>query len=156
MAVLVGVADKQDIDLVLVRLGIFEFDRAVFQVHLGLLGSGDAGKAAKAKRALVGAITGILVSLSATMIVNTITGAIGSTWSEKPENVLNGALGLVFAVAGAIAAGFVVYGGISYMTSAGDPGKARRARMIFTYARIGLIVVLSAYGIGNMVAGAVE
>lgn len=135
-------------------VGVIATGYVIYAGYAFLTAGGDPGKAAKAKKSLIGSITGILVALSATMIVNTITGAIGSSNKGNPEDVLNGALGLVFSVAGAIAAGFVVYGGISYITSAGDPGKARRARMIFIYAIVGLLIVLTAYGIVNMVVGA--
>ncbi|MBR3368896.1 hypothetical protein IKG45_03900 [Candidatus Saccharibacteria bacterium] len=137
-------------------VGVIATGYVIYAGYAFLTAGGDPGKAAKAKKALIGAITGILVALSATMIVNTITNAIGVSagGEEDPENVLNGALGLVFSVAGAIAGAFVVYGGISYITSTGDPAKAARARKIFIYAIIGLLIVLMAYGIINAVVGA--
>ena len=135
-------------------VGVIATGYVIYGGYAFLTSGGDSGKAAKAKKALIGAVVGILVSLSATMIVDTITGAIGTTREGTPENVLNGVLGIVFSVAGAIAAGFVVYGGISYITSSGDPGKANRAKTILTYAIIGLLIVLMAYGIVNLVVGA--
>ena len=71
-------------------------------------------------------------------------------------DVLNGALNLAFTFAGAVAVGFIIYGGITYITSAGDPGKARRGRMILIFSIVGLLVVLSAAAIVNFVIGATE
>lgn len=139
-----------------ILVGVIATGYVIYAGYAFLTAGGDMGKVAKAKKALIGAITGILVSLSATVIVNTITDAVGTDWNGQPEDVLSGALNLVFSVAGAIAAGFVVYGGISYITSSGDPQKARRARMILIYSIIGLLIVLLAAGIVNFVAGATE
>lgn len=50
----------------------------------------------------------------------------------------------VYAMAGIIAVAVIVYGGVKYVTSQGDPGKTKQAGQIIAYALIGLVVVLLA------------
>ena len=45
------------------------------------------------------------------------------------------------AVAGIVSAIFLVYGGISYMTSSGEPNKLQKAKNTITYSLIGLAIV---------------
>lgn len=51
--------------------------------------------------------------------------------------------------AGLIAVIFIVYGGFQYMTSTGDPAKAKKAKDTILYAAIGLIVCALAFAIVN-------
>jgi hypothetical protein len=55
---------------------------------------------------------------------------------------------------GGVAVLFLVWSGWQYITSAGDPAKAERARTNITYAIIGIVVALLAYvlvrGISNL------
>ena len=62
-------------------------------------------------------------------------------------NILNG----IIAVSGLIAVVFVIIGGVQYMTSAGDPGKTKKAKDTILYAVIGLIVCVLAFAIVNFV-----
>lgn len=63
------------------------------------------------------------------------------------QNILYTIIGL----AGLIAVIYVIIGGFSYMTSAGDPGKAKKARDTILYAVLGLIVCALAFAIVNFV-----
>ncbi|MDO4979111.1 MAG: pilin [Candidatus Saccharibacteria bacterium] len=65
--------------------------------------------------------------------------------------VVSGVLNWVYALAGLVAAGFIVYGGISYGVAQGEPGKIKQATHTIAYAVIGLVVVLIAAGITNFV-----
>ena len=49
--------------------------------------------------------------------------------------------------AGAIAFGFLIYGGILFVTSGGDAEKATKARNTILYAIVGIIVVVLSYAI---------
>lgn len=59
------------------------------------------------------------------------------------NNVVRGAL--IFA--GAIATILIVYGGIRLINSGGDAKQIQAARQIITYAIIGLLFILSSFGI---------
>lgn len=75
-------------------------------------------------------------------------GCGGGNTDELPtviQNILNS----IIALSGVVAVVFVVIGGVQYMTSAGDPGKAKRAKDTILYACIGLIICALAFVIVN-------
>lgn len=63
------------------------------------------------------------------------------------QNILN----VIIGITGIIAVIFIIIGGVQYMTSAGDAGKAKKARDTILYAVIGLVVVILAFAIVNFV-----
>lgn len=65
------------------------------------------------------------------------------------QNVFNVAL----ALAGAVAVAFIVFGGIKYTLSLGEPGKVKAARDAILYACIGLVVVMLSFVLVNYVIG---
>lgn len=65
-------------------------------------------------------------------------------------------LNWVYGLAGLVAAGFIVYGAINYITANGDAGKATAAKQTITNAVIGLVLVLLAAAITNFIAGAIK
>ena len=88
-------------------------------------------------------------------------------WRESVEHSLDRApkntefdvvalLNWVYAFAGLVAVGFIVYGAISYLTAQGEPGKIKQASQTIAYAIVGLLIVLIAtavtYFISNGVA----
>ncbi|MBI2442548.1 MAG: hypothetical protein HYV40_01410 [Candidatus Levybacteria bacterium] len=64
------------------------------------------------------------------------------------QNILN----IAVALAGTVAVFLIIWGGIQYIRSGGDPKQAEGARHTITYAIIGLIIVLLAYFILSVVA----
>lgn len=66
----------------------------------------------------------------------------------------------VYAMAGIVAVGVIVYGGIKYVMSQGEPAKMKQASQILAYAIIGLIVVLIAGAVTafatQMIGGATQ
>lgn len=69
------------------------------------------------------------------------------TGNLKPEQVIMGLIQYALIFIGAIALIFVIYGGILYVTSGGDPEKTTKARNTLLYAIIGIVVVVLAYAI---------
>lgn len=57
----------------------------------------------------------------------------------------------VFIVTGYLAIGFVIYGGMLYIMSAGEPGKVARGKQVLTSATIGLILSILATVIINII-----
>lgn len=57
-------------------------------------------------------------------------------------------------VAGYAAAGFVMWGGIKYLKSQGDPGQLNEARQIIYNALFGLLLAMISVAIVNFIAGA--
>ena len=72
------------------------------------------------------------------------------TLSTKIEAVVKTFTGLV----GAFAVGMIVYGGFKYITSQGDPKAAEGAKNIIWYSGVGLFIVLVAFIIFDLLAGA--
>lgn len=62
-------------------------------------------------------------------------------------NIINGVLGII----GLVAVVYIIFGGVQYITSAGDTGKLQKAKSTILYALIGLVVVALAAAIVNFV-----
>lgn len=59
-------------------------------------------------------------------------------------------------VAGYTAAGFVLWGGIKYTKSQGDPGQINESRQVIYNALFGLLLAMISVAIVNFVAGAIK
>lgn len=75
--------------------------------------------------------------------------------SNALPKAIQSILSAIIVVSGIIAVVFIVYGGIQYMTSAGDAGKIKKAKDTILYAVIGLIVCALAFAIVNFVIGSI-
>ncbi len=82
------------------------------------------------------------------------TGAdAGSRASLRCIQVVYGNLGnALFVFAGIIAVFFIAWSGIQLITSAGDPVRVASARRSFMYAIFGLVIIIMAYFIIQLVA----
>ena len=114
-----------------------------------MLSNGDPGKVANGKKTLVQAFIGLAIVILSNVILNTIRIALGANFADDctasecvdPNDMVTGAIQWVIGVAGVVAVVFVVIGGISYATSAGDSNKLQKAKQTILYAIIGLILV---------------
>ena len=139
----------------------------IYGGYLYTLSGGDPNKIASGKKTLVRAFTGLAIVVGANIIFNAIRLALlgGSggftqncaiTNCVDPNTMIFNAINWVIAIAGIVAVIFVVYGGISYITSAGDPNKAQKARQIIMYALIGLGIVALSFVITSFVSGIIR
>ena len=62
---------------------------------------------------------------------------------------------VVIYVVGLLAVVMIIIGGILYSTSAGDPGKVKKAKDTIMYGIIGLVIAVLAFAIVNFILGAV-
>lgn len=117
-----------------------------------MFSNGDPGKVANGKKTLTQAFIGLAIVMLSNVILNTIRIAlVGSNGSfaddcvsgscADPNTMVTNAIQWVIGVAGVVSAIFVVVGGISYATSAGDSSKLQKAKQTILYALIGLIIV---------------
>jgi len=129
---------------------------------------GDPGKTAAGKKTLVSAVTGTVIALSASVLVNTgmvifnistggtldknATDRVGENFADAQ---VQNAFTWAYTVAGLVAVVFIIYGGIKYATSQGDPAKIRSATQTIIYAAVGLVVVLMAAAITALVTSSV-
>ena len=80
-------------------------------------------------------------------------GCNTSSAEDDFETQVRVAVNVVVGVAGFIAVGFVIYGGILITMSAGDPNKVKRGKDTVMYAVIGMIVAVLAFAIVNFATG---
>lgn len=121
-----------------------------------LLSGGDANFTAQGKRILMHSFVGLAIVLLSNVIFNAIrfgvlngskatTESIGGVkmtlGSSDPAVMFTSALSWIIGIAGVAALIFIVYGGISYITAAGNPTKIQKAKDAIMYAAIGLVVV---------------
>lgn len=131
-----------------------------------IMSQGDPGKTASGKKTLTSAIIGLVITLSASVLVNTgrvilgISNTGGSITDLPGQNFkqdqIQNAFTWAYTVAGLVAVAFIIYGGIKYVISQGDPGKTRAATQSIIYAVVGLVVVLMAAAITALVTSSVN
>lgn len=81
--------------------------------------------------------------------VKAASGCSGTT-TELPDYVQT-VLYTIISVLGIVAVIYIIIGGVSYMTSTGDPQKTQKARKTILYAVIGLVICVLAFAIVNFV-----
>lgn len=68
------------------------------------------------------------------------------------QTFIQSVIQVLVTVAGLLAAGFLVWGGIGYITSSGNPESLDRSKKTILYSAIGLAIVLGAFVISNIVS----
>lgn len=68
---------------------------------------------------------------------------------------VNSAINVVLGVIGIVAVIVIIIGGVSYLTSQGDAGKAAKAKNTILYGIIGMFIALLAFAIVNFVLSSV-
>ena len=112
-----------------------------------MFSGGDVGKVATGKKTLTQAFIGLAIVMLSNVILNAIRIALGADFTGSaagktdPNTMITGAIQWVVGIAGIVCAIFVVYGGISYITSSGNPDKLKKAKSAILYALIGLAIV---------------
>jgi len=81
-----------------------------------------------------------------------ISGATGGTgdFRSLAMTIVNYFLGFL----GFLSVLMVIYGGVLYITAAGEEDKAKKGKTIIMYAAIGIIIVLLSFAIINTILGA--
>ena len=131
-----------------------------------IFSAGDPGKVATGKKTLAQAFIGLAIVMSANIIMSSIRFALlGSkgSFSDCATSecvdagaMVTNAIQWVIGMAGVVSAIFVVYGGIAYISSSGDPTKLQKAKSIILYALIGLAIVALAELITSFVSGMIR
>lgn len=161
-------------------IGYLSIALIMFGGYMYITSGGDPGKSVKARKTLTSAMIGLVLVLLANVIVDTIVDVInisgkncdklssGTITVRLPNCEVSAAngdysgviimdiFGKALAAGAIMAVGFIVYGGISYITSNGSPDKARKALRTLIFAAIGLVVVIAASAITNFVMGSVD
>ena len=92
-----------------------------------------------------------LIAISSLLIASPVFAADDPAQLTGLGDILDRIVKLVFPIAGLICVVFIIIGGYMWMASAGDPGKVKQAQGTLTWAVIGLIFVLVAVAVVNVV-----
>ena len=67
-------------------------------------------------------------------------------------NLIKNGTAILASVGGTLAIGYLVYGGILYITSGGDVQHHDKAKNVLKHAVIGLVIVIGATAIGTLIS----
>src|SRR3989344_7323341 len=95
--------------------------------------------------------TTLLLTLLITFLVIASPAYAQSAEVDKIQTFIQSIIRILVTLAGVIATGFFVWGGIGYITSSGNPESLDRSKKTIYYSAIGLTVVLAAFVLSNMV-----
>ena len=78
--------------------------------------------------------------------------------SDTPEEIIGKAINAVLGIVGSLALVMFIYGGIVWMTAAGNDQRVQRGKDTLLWAVIGLVVIFSSYAlvrfvINNVIGG---
>ena len=140
-------------------VGYIAVAMVIYGGYLYIMAQGDPGKAAKGQHTLISAVIGVVIAMGASVIVNTLQIVLGLT-SGLPTTVstasqIQGIFSWAYAMAGLVAVVFIIKGGVEYMISRGDPGRVQKATRSLVYAVVGLIIVILASVITNVVMSSI-
>ncbi len=76
-----------------------------------------------------------------------------STLDEQISSISGSVIDTVLLIAGVLAVIYLLYSGIQYITSAGNPEKAKGARQGIINAVIGIVVIIAAFFIVRLAVG---
>ena len=114
-----------------------------------IFSGGDPNKTASGKKTLTNGFIGLAIVLTSNILISAIRIALSADFTKDcisnscvdPTNMVSNAIQWIIGICGIVAAVFIVYGGILYITSSGDPNKTQRAKQTIIYALIGLAIV---------------
>ncbi len=92
-----------------------------------------------------------LAAFSLSLVAAPVFAQDDSEFATQLDKVINTFVNWAAILAGLIALGYLIYAGIKYVTSAGDPGKTEEAQKQIISAIIGLAIVILAYTILRVV-----
>lgn len=142
------------VSMVLGIIGYVAIGIVIYGGFQYMLSQGDPGRAARGRKTVVNAAIGIAVVMTASIISGAVSDIISGAVNK--ENFFLDLFNTAFLWAGIIASIMIVWGGIQYIMSTGDPNKTSRAKNTILYSAIGLLLVILAATIINTVVGAVK
>lgn len=71
---------------------------------------------------------------------------------SKVQNFIQNIIQVLVTLAGLLAAGFFVMGGIGYITSSGNPEHLERSKRTIIFSALGLAIAIGAFVLSNIIA----
>ena len=140
---------------VLAIVGYLAICMVIWGGYQYMMAQGDPGKVAKGKKTITNSLIGLAICMLASTITSTLSN-IANEAAADGANVFVVAMNHAFIWAGIISVIMVVFGGIQYTTSNGNPSQAQKAKQTIMYSLIGLAISIFAVAIVNLVVGAIE
>ena len=119
-----------------------------------MLAQGDVTKAARARKTITNSVIGLGIIMTVSIASGAVSDIITQAKNSGGEFFLS-IMNSAFVWGGIIAAIMIIWGGIQYMTSAGNPQGITKAKNTILYSAIGLGIVIMAATIVNTVVGAI-
>lgn len=141
-------------------IGYIALAMVIYGGYMYIMSQGDPGKAAKGKRTLSTAVIGVVIALGASVIVNALIFVLGMEKVKGMDDLqaheftkasLQNVFSWAYSMAGIVAVVFIIKSGADYMLSQGEASKVQKAKHGVMYAVIGLIIVILAAVITNVV-----
>ena len=95
-------------------------------------------------------IVGLIVALGMPILLSPPVFAAGGDISQV-ESFIRSVITTIAGLAGLIATGFLVYGGLIYITSSGNPERLDGAKRTLFFSAMGLAIVIGAFVLSNIV-----
>ena len=93
----------------------------------------------------------LLHSLIITSLINASAVYAQSTDVTKVQTFIHSIIQILVTLAGLTATGFLIWGGIGYITSSGNPESLDRSKKTISYSVVGLVIVLAAFVLSNII-----
>lgn len=91
-----------------------------------------------------------LIIIGAPLILNSSALAAGGSVGQI-ENFIQSVIQAIAGLAGLVATGFFVLGGLRYITSSGNPEHLERAKRTIMFSATGLAITIAAFVLSNIV-----
>ncbi len=92
-----------------------------------------------------------LSSLVLTSLITATPAFAASADVTKIQTFIQSIISVLVTLAGLVAAGFFVWGGVGYITSSGNPESLDRSKKTIFYSAIGLAIVLGAFVLSTII-----
>ena len=130
-------------------VGYIAVAMVIYGGYLYIMSQGDPVRMAKGKKTLVAAISGVVIAMGATVIVNTLKLVLGISaggWDQGTvtQERVDGVFAWAYGMAGLVAVIFIIKSGVDYLMSSGDLYKTKKATQGLIASVIGLVIVILA------------
>ena len=71
---------------------------------------------------------------------------------SRVQTFMQNVIQVLVTLAGLVAAGFFVFGGLKYITSSGSPQAMEEAKKTIVYSAVGLTIALGAFVLSNIIS----
>ena len=148
------------IEIALRIIGIIATGYILYGGFTYLTSNGSPEKAAKGLNLIMGAAIGLIISISSIGIINKLFEIIPSDtvqsngiYELSVADVISSVTSIIYWIAGAVAVIMFVISGLRFITSAGNPSGVQKARSTMVHSVIGLVVIILAFTITNVILG---